>query len=245
MNLIWTMAYGSDAWHQAVILVTSLRTLGQFTGDILVFSDQDADMAGAKVVKRSDVCAIFNFISARSYIGKDLDVSAYDKVMLMDSDIVAIAPVQPFFERPTLAAAVEIGAPQAGQMPCPFSLPEFPLRHGEAGLNSGTIVGPACDWNRWSQLMWEKILTIKGTKDWPLRWYDQPVLNHLVRTGQIQCEPLPFDWVNFFQPGYTLTPHTKLIHVLPGEKERIMRVLFSLASGLQHPPSNCEGYNIT
>lgn len=245
MNLIWTMAYGSNAWHQADILVQSLRTLGQFDGDIWVFSDQSAEMYGAKVINRPDVCAIFNFISARSYIGKDMDVSGYERVMLLDADIVAIAPVQAFFERPSMAAAVEMGAPQAGLNPCPFSLPELPLRHGEVGFNSGTIVGPASDWNRWSKVMWEKVLSIKGSKEWPLRWYDQPILNHLIRTGIIDCEPLPFDWVNFFQPGYSLTRNTKLIHVLPGEKERIMRVLFGLAKGLDWPQADYTPYNIT
>lgn len=244
MNLIYTLAFGSNCWHQAVLLVNSLRNAGQFTGDILVFSDIKAEMLGAKVVNRPDVCAIFNFISARSYIGKDIDVSGYDKVMMLDSDIVAIAPVQPLFERPSLSAPLEVGAPQANDIPNPFALPEFPMRYGECGFNSGTIVGPASTWNAWSKVMWDKVLEVKGSHDWPHPWYDQPILNHIARTGAIELEPLPIGWVYFFQPGYDLHPDTKLIHVLPGEKERIMRCIY----GLTNRPrieSDYSAYTIT
>lgn len=228
MDLIYTLAVGSDAWHQAVLMVQSVRNAGGFTGDIKVFSDSDQPMMGAEVVTRRDLLGIFNAICARSYIGKDMDVSAYSKVMMLDSDIIAIKPVQSFFDRANLSAAHEIGAPKSA--PCPFSLPQFPLRPGEPGLNGGTLVGPASEWNSWNKKMWDTTLSIKGNSDWTIPHYDQPVLNHLARTGEIKIDPLPTDWVYFFQPGYEPNQNTKLIHVLPRPKERIMRCIYGLTN---------------
>lgn len=72
VNLIYTIAYGEDAWNQAVLLVQSLRRAGGFTGDVHVYSDKSAEMTGATVFTNLDPLAFMKPHLAKAYFGRSM-----------------------------------------------------------------------------------------------------------------------------------------------------------------------------
>jgi predicted SAM-dependent methyltransferase len=209
MNLIYSVAYGSDAWHQAAIMVQSLRRAGQFTGEIIVYSDTKAELLGAEVVHNLEPLTFYSPKLAKAYFGKQIDASKYERIMFLDSDIVAIKPIQPLFELEGICA------------PWDGVSVEHPF------FNSGTIVAPASEWNRLCRRWWH-LLAVSRLTEGP--WVDQPLFNALVNEGAISVKPMPEGSVHLFLPQSNLDHRCILAHVTWPCKERTMQAIYALTN---------------
>lgn len=84
----------------ARFFVRSMRGLGEYKGDIMVFTDADIKIESAEVInigKRADFKA--NYL-ARTECRKHIDPSKYDWIFITDSDVAALYDVNPIFEAP-------------------------------------------------------------------------------------------------------------------------------------------------
>lgn len=244
MNLIYSMAYGSTPWHQCCMMVDSMRRLGGFTGDIKVYSDTRAEMGGAEVVYYPEGLDNWSIMGARWELGRSMDLSRYNKVAMIDSDVICIAPVRELFnfcyDGVYVAEEFPDGRHVSGHSPWTFS--DIPFPEGVPVFNCGTVFGSASVWKQFSALMCELMLEMRPRTPWPYQWIDQQALNHISVHNLFGVSQLPDNWVSLFRSGHGVAPHTKLLHVLPFEKERVMRVVYSLASGDHLNRKNLEDY---
>lgn len=232
-NLLFSIAFGSDAWHQCVIMVDSMRKFGKFDGDIVIFSDSNERMDGADVVfsPLKDEC--YSIMAVRWLIGKDFDVSKYDRVAMIDADIVAINPIAPLFEfdHPGVRVPEEFPDGRAYHGNSPWSIHGIDFEQNKPVHNCGTVIARADQWNYASNLLWETMRLIRPMVHQPYIWIDQQALNHLLRRGLLPYQQFPDNWVYLFPAGKEIGPETKLVHMIPNGKERIMRGFYGLLNG--------------
>lgn len=232
MNLIYTIAYGSNAWHQCVLMVQSMRTYGAFTGDIIVFTDTDAHMDGATVHYRPELAETFSIMGLRWEIGSGLDVSKYDYVAMIDTDIVAMKPVEALFagEPGCVHVPEEYPHGRATTGHSPWTIQGVPFEDAKPVHNCGSVFGHAKSWNMFSGMMWALIRRFRSSVPFPYQWIDQQVLNHIERHQMFPVKTLPYKWVVLCEPTGGVTEDTMLVHCLPGgsEKVHVMQIVYSL-----------------
>lgn len=230
MNLIYTIAYGSDAWHQSVLMVQSLRTLGQFVGDIVVYTNFKHEQNGAIVVTNSDPCAFVCPHWGKPYFGRSMDVSRYAKVMFMDCDIVAVNPVDPMFALDGIAVSVD--GEHGSSVPGMFGIPTHPWRPGQFRCNSGVIMADAAIWNTLCDAWWECVMQVKGTDEtWPWPQKDQGPLNHILRNNpSFSDKTAHFNhkWIYLFFNWQSISSEVILIHPVIRSKERVMKTMLEI-----------------
>lgn len=214
MNAIYSVAYqnalGDAAWHQAFDMVKSLREEGQFDGDILIFAPHKAEVPGATVVTDTLPVAFYNPKLAKPWFGMTHDFSRYEKVMLLDTDIIALRPVAPLFAQGGICSPADYDKWGTIGLHC---LPELPIKRGEKGFNSGTIVAEAHQWPVFARMWWDKLLEVRSERiDEQFRWVDQPIFNHLHWAGYITVNHLPKDSVFLFHQDQKIGPETILAH---------------------------------
>jgi hypothetical protein len=236
-NLIYSLAYGSDSWHQAVLMVDSMRTLGKFDGDIIIYSDQQAEMNGAQVIYDPYLPTSFTIMGARWEAGSFINTQGYDKIAMIDADVIAVNPVADLFnlDFDGVSVAEEFPDGRVFHGNSPWSIHGIPFAQEWSVHNAGVVIGNASYWHEFSSLMWSNIQNFRSQIAWPYQWIDQQVLNHLARTGEVKINQLPDDWVCIFRAGRDVNRNTKLVHMLPNGKERMMRVLYGMARDLHKP----------
>lgn len=228
MNLIYTVAIGNDHVRYARFMVQSLRTFGKFDGDILVFSDHAHNIDGATVVQQLDILALRKPHMTKAFIGKALDVSAYNKVCWLDADVVAVQPVAPLFEQAGLWLPVEVKVLQEEDKQA-FSIPAEPCAIGDIGLNAGLILHDGVEWNGFCQRWWDAMVI---GQCWNHQYcFDQPVLNHLIRSGIIPANRMPEGTMHFLHPlAQPFTDITVFVHARAPLKHEIMRMVMGMMS---------------
>ena len=232
MDMIYTLAYGDASKTQAELLVKSLRRFAKFDGDIHVISERPWSVEGAHTIVYPEGFMLCQPNFGKIHLGCVMDVTVYRRVMWLDSDVLALGPLDRMFAHPGTGLAYEYNAPARYEAKGPFNMPGLPLQPGEQGFNSGILVADACDWNGICRTIWNRLVQVKGgNANWPHDYYEQPTINVLAKTGVLKVNPFPIDWVAFFCPGVDLLPSAQLVHVLmpPNVKERIMRILYGLA----------------
>jgi hypothetical protein len=220
------MALGDECWNLAVHMVYALRTFGKFNGDIRIFTERDATMVGADVIRYRDMVPLRRPTIAKALIGKDMDCSAYDRIVWMDADVVTIAPVRELFEQTKCHVASEAIVSHPSHVRS-FSLPKYPCDLGTLGMNTGVITCEAQDWNAICQTWWDCIV---DARTWEVEhnFGDQPAFNHLVRHGAIRAEAMPLGTMAFLVGVCpTVSKETLFVHTR-GDKLEVMRCIISM-----------------
>lgn len=116
--LVYMSAFGKPYQWLAQMLVQSIRVFG-YDGDIVVLTDANCVINGARVEniidgvreqwisnKLSDRALLrnrcgsdrYDYIAARMYIDKFIDVSPYTNFMFLDTDVIATGDIRPIFD---------------------------------------------------------------------------------------------------------------------------------------------------
>lgn len=105
MDLAYFVAVGMRRFRWAAgWAIKSLRGAGQFSGDIVVVSDVPYEFpCGARtiVVNDADVLAKPNWMKMR--IRNHVDLTKYERVMFLDSDVAVARPLDDFLELTTFS----------------------------------------------------------------------------------------------------------------------------------------------
>lgn len=224
-TLIYTLAYGERCREFVKIMVDSLRRFGKYDGDIRVYTDREIiGFSGNECHVDNYPLALKTPHMAKAMCGCTLSqfcAPGYDRVMFMDADVVCVGDINPMFEHDEISAPVECVITE--QWNSFFSLPSHPGDVGTYGFNSGTIVGGFCEFSEMCRAWWDSMIAHKA---WELQGYDQPVFNHLNRTGQINIRPFNREWVHFLtDDSYPVSKDTILVHVKDPMKLQIMRAI--------------------
>lgn len=193
-TLIYTLAYGDECWECARMMVLSLRSYGQYQGEIIVYSDRDAPMEGATVMRDTLPCVLPEVHMAKAMFGRSLP-TYYERILFFDADLVILNPVQPMIDYPgDISLPVEMTEETVIWKDW-FSLPVAPCVVGDLGLNAGTIACRGSLWQEVCHTWWDTMLE---HKTWTLPGgYDQPSMNHLIRQGRWKFNPYPREWFFF------------------------------------------------
>ncbi len=231
----------SDYRRTAELCLRSLRTHGRFRGDIVVFSNNDfaTDDPNVRVLpapEKLDRRAMHEYKPAAA---AQLETSGYDRVLVMDSDMIAIADIAPLFD---LADAAVCGVEERPwtrmvDAPCGGCLSESEKRMvGDRwGVNGGLLCAPSTLFRRAMSLWFSEIRAQHGQLN---EWLDQPPLNRLIATGQIPFRAYPHGWVDM-PPMYRwnggefrVTHETKLLHLCWPDKEQASDEMETLLDAL-------------
>lgn len=205
-------------------MVESVRRFGRYTGDVVVYTDRGPgrSMPGATVIMNNDVSVIPHPIMGKSFLGKTMDVTKYDRVAFLDADVVAVAPIAPLFSGSGLRAPVEImleGLDGGGW----FSLPSAPRDCGP-GINAGTVIGDAKNWNWVCQTWWDAMVS---RRTWESKTsIDQAMFNHLHCEGVFTVDPLP--GVRFLHAHVSRPERCCLVHMRGSHKRATMRAFIDM-----------------
>lgn len=224
-NLIYTLAIGEQYRRYATIMVDSVRRFGGFDGDMVVISDLATEIEGAEVRRDSGTLALHVPHMAKALHGFNAGRD-YDKVMFLDADVVCVNPISTLFAAEELSAPVECLI--TNEWNGFFGLPSEPPKEGEFGFNSGTVVAAGRDWKAICERWWNAMIEYKA---WTLQGYDQPVFNHLNRSGAFHVKPFNREWVHFLtDDSYPVSNETILIHVKDPMKLYVMRAIYGARS---------------
>lgn len=97
-QVVYYTVFGSSPYYQnAKISIQSLKKLGEFTGDVVVFSDKPFVYPGVIniILQTGHFSKIFEL---RYTAGEHFDFGKYDKIMYLDTDILVVRPINSLFE---------------------------------------------------------------------------------------------------------------------------------------------------
>jgi len=252
-DLVYLVAIGSvePRFLRAVDwCVTSLRRWGRYAGDMAVVTDQPEAMPGA-VREEARVVGVDEsqmrdpahgrndyerYLIGRLCVHRLLDVAAYDRVLYVDCDVLAIRDVAPLLDGLDCFRYSREFQPMSAPMynAC-LSDAELADARWRRGINSGVFAAPGSHLgeclDRWKALL-----------DGHPRGhaYDQPALNALVLRGLIRARPLPA-----FSVGYPVLadftehfrPQTCLLHYCGNTESKFERMAMHFDDLLGgHPP---------
>lgn len=234
MNLLYSIAFGFHAYHQAKLMVRSMRELGKFTGEIIIYTDTNVTIEGATTLYRPEFGEIWTIMGLRWTIGaSEIDLSKYEYVAMIDTDVVAIGDVNELFHGPKDCVRVpeeeRDGRIASGHSP--WSIYGVPFDTSKPVYNCGTVFGHSSSWKQFSTTMWELIRHYRPEIPFPYQWIDQQILNHIERQSLFPVKMLPTDLVYICQAHRGIAGHTKMVHCIPGGKEKlhVMQAVYSLA----------------
>lgn len=209
MNLIYTVAYGNPLYlEMARFLVKSARDNG-YEGRFVVLSDEKAAIEGADVILFNRSAHFFSKGAIRKYV----NLSDYEKVLYVDTDILFQENPDKLFELDGIRIAVEEGK-QSGDVALAanynilfFTEEEKKLIASNKVLkvNSGTILLPGSEadsflegWERaWIEAPRRLAYENDKKKNFNLDLMDQPVLQAWLFREGIDWEAFPHGTVSF------------------------------------------------
>lgn len=239
-NLIYLVAVGANdsRFYESVgWCVTSLRRWGGFTDDILVVTDNASALRGV-INDQANILEVDpellsdpsharaerdKYLMARLRVHHHVDLTPYNTVMYVDSDVLAISDVRPLFDRVTEFRYSREFQPMSAPM-YNGALSEDELAEAKwvRGINSGIFVCPAADLPT-SLDAWKRVLDSEPSAD----AYDQPALNALVLRKLIPARPMPAFSVAY--PLHSdfadhLRPQTPLLHYCGNRRKKFARM---------------------
>jgi glycosyltransferase involved in cell wall biosynthesis len=241
MDLIYLVAVGAlePRFIQAVEdCVGSLRRFGRFDGDIVVVTDC-AEEAFSTALRREVMLlhvpehelrdpahgrvGIQRYLAARLRFPDLFDARAYEQVMYLDCDILAVRDLAPLFsDRDHFRYACEFQSMNAVGFNGCLSVGEWQEARLRRGINSGTFVVPA---HYLAECLhaWQSVLDALPHA----LGYDQPALNAVVLRRLIRAQPLPYFSVAYpllanFAAHYR--PQARLLHFCGGVDRKFARM---------------------
>lgn len=239
-DLVYLVVIGTvePRFVQAVELcVTSLRTWGRYSGEVAVVTDHPEAMpravrAEARMVRVDereirDDAHVRNdyerYFVGRLLVHRVVDVTAYDRVMYIDCDILAIRNVAPLLDGLDCFRYSREFQPMSAPMynEC-LSDTELAEARWRRGINSGVFAAPG-DYLGECLDRWKALLDTRPQS----QSYEQAALNALVLRGLIRARPLPA-----FSVGYPvladfsehLRPQTCLLHYCGNTEKKFPRM---------------------
>lgn len=240
-NLIYLIAAGaSDARFYKCVqwCVHSLRKWGKFTDEILVITDQATPELVASIADRAkilqvDVASLHDsshqrndfekFQVARLLIHQLVDLSAYQNVMYLDADILAVNDINPLFAQVNeFRYAREFQPMSAPMFSDLLTDEELAQAKWHRAINSGTFVAPA-DYLPECLEQWKKILDESPD----VHCYDQTALNAAIFRKQFRAKPLPMFSIGYPALAYFeehFRPQTQLLHYCGNRRKKFVRM---------------------
>ncbi len=228
-RLIYLAAVGIDDPRFATMArwcVESLRRWGRFDGDIEILTDAASAVLLGDLDRQAHVLIVDDgllwesthgrkrserFQMARLNVHRAIDLAAYDTVMYLDVDILAIRDIRPLFEDVTEFRYAREFQPMSGPG-SNDSLTDAELEEARwrRAINSGTFIAPATELEH-CLAVWRTELDRSPAG----AAYDQPALNAVILRGQFPSAPLASMSVGF--PLMANFPehvgdHTVLLH---------------------------------
>src|SRR5262249_20964979 len=148
-NLIYLCSLGDPAYRQMTELcIRSLRRVGKYGGDILVFSNNGfkACDGGVGVVSVPGCLGKFEMTSFKTEAARSIKAETYDKILWIDSDMLAIDEVSILFRQGDdhISAMEEEPWTRMSDPPCGECLSEGERQRGHErwGINTGLLCIP-------------------------------------------------------------------------------------------------------
>lgn len=257
MNLIYMVAVGAadERFYQCIQWsVDSIRQWGKFTDEIVVLTDKASPELIAGVGNNATVLEIQNdemydakhqrsdrekFQITRLFVNQWIDLSAYDSVMYMDADILAIGDINPLFENVNeFQYSREFQPMSAPMFSDLLSDEELPKAKWQRAVNSGVYVAP-------SQILpeclrqWKQLLDANPDG----HCYDQAALNAAVLRKIFPVKPLPSFSVGYPALAYFeehFREHTQLLHYCGNRQKKFARMRRHYESLLAGEPLQIE-----
>lgn len=229
-DCIYLCTSGEEYLDQAWLCIWTLRNPGEFEGDILVFTkDKDVTLFGdmATVI---EIDSEYDSNALRAKVPLLYDLSEYDRIMYLDSDIVSIRPVQELFDSfvpGKFNYVIERKPVSSWPKMVTYLNEELISKHGSKPMiNSGTFVFdndvPKEFFERWLDIYDNEYIE---DNDCPLRHLnlgnrksDQAPLNIVVYEEGRESHELKRGIVSFFRQENPFG-HTCLIHFLAMKNE--------------------------
>jgi hypothetical protein len=195
-NLVFTAATKSDSighlyLEMADLLIASLRQFGNFSSDILVYTDNESWFKDKGVSTRK-IAAGMHPWEAR--FSAALDIRPYHNVMYLDADIICIGDINPLFtarnevlyvyETSLLMNSMKFGHHFLTQDEREAFKDDFIINSGTYCVDAGYYDYFAGRW----KAMWDEYITDPSLISNP--YTDQSMLNAILRRKQISCRSI-------------------------------------------------------
>ena len=210
-RLIYLVAVGIDDPRFATMAgwcVESLRQWGRFDGDIRILTDAESAVLLGDLERQAHVVVVDDgllwdsthgrnrserFQMARLNVHHAIDLSAYDTVMYLDVDILAIGDIRPLFEHVTEFRYAREFQPMSGPgYNANLTDEELEQARWRRAINSGTFVAPATELEH-CLAVWRAELDRSPSG----AAYDQPALNAVILRNEFPSAPLAAMSVGF------------------------------------------------
>lgn len=236
-TLVYLTCLSNPIYAEAAQLcIDSLRNHGRYRGDIAVLTDGTfpEGTPGATTVRVPPAGDPLEMRLTRLRVAEILDVSAYDRVLHTDCDVIAIRDVAPLFEFCRgMSAADErpfnrLRAPSVGACLSRWERILFRFRWG---VNAGIFCVEAPLLPQYLAFWRDEVLR---NREKLTRWIDQPPLNALIARRKIAFTAYPPGWIEmpplyeYLGKGrkFVLRPQTRLLHYcgIPDRHETLRRM---------------------
>ena len=248
-HLIYCTPRGPLYRQMAIMLEKSLRTLGQYRGLIVIFTDNETDFkeirtASTQIVELSEFseCPL----TGRMVASKYLEPKYFDQIMYLDCDILCTAPVEPLFsandclmysEEYFLKSKECKNRPGLDGVNNHYFTSDERIRHAEDFcINSGVFTCAAELYND-AMSQWIQIWKSKPNPPWGM---DQSSMTALVRRGRVHAKcyshDLIYSPIEFGRPVVHPLVNSVLAHFLSNQKWKManyFNLLMSADSSLK------------
>lgn len=201
-DLAYLIATEHDELREAAnVAVRSLRRFGQFSGDIVVFTDRlfalPADVEQIVLAPHE-----LERSALKCRAGSKLDLESYQRVLYLDADILVRAPLDGILARcrDRLVCTDDMGLTTRMDFfsRC-FSEAELASLGDLPGVNAGFFCAPGTQLREWLQI-WERVIAEHAHK--PGAGIDQPPFNFCLRNDLIPFELVPDQmWFPCYHPN--------------------------------------------
>lgn len=218
--LIYTVGIGEYFRGLATLLVDSLRTMGEYRGDIIVFSDSNEPIPGADV--RRYETRVHPVVTKLELWTEIVMMGRRPSILYLDADILACRNVSQLLDPPSDGFRVFRNG-LLTHMYYREHLPRWVKRKWGAtrGINGGAFLASFDGFARWAPVWYEQYLRGPGKNR------DQSAINALWTTGYMPTDDFPPEWCYFWNvnPIKETTPRsseTIIEHFYHGKRKLYM-----------------------
>jgi hypothetical protein len=199
-QLIYTFVRGQGYRAMLDTCLGSLRTLGRFSGDIMIFSPDLCPVIQAVCDKWHAYPRVIDWQNPqmvdRVYALRHLEVAVYSSVTCMDADVIACRPVSAVLADDRYMRYCEENWQTYETQPAPMYIEAMSQLQRQAVAKMHPVNVGLITWPSWMHgtVMAEWIRLVE-TRDWRLGFpwgWDQASYNYLVRCGELEGCAIPY-----------------------------------------------------
>lgn len=204
-KLAYLVSFGKDYFHKLAELSVESLTKTGFDGDIVVLSDRPYNFKGAQtIVLNTTFNHKYDPHMCRARLHQYMDVTSYDVVLYLDTDVIAIRDINPIFEETSKnnCFTVFTAPTRLHKLWHYATMDEHQrakyLNRQTPSICSGIYALPASQLNDTFDL-WLRIFDDRSSNP-DLFVCDQNVLCEAIYTDQLKSKLFPNEWL--FYPKY-------------------------------------------